>query len=139
MLKGPSGSKPAGTSLTVLIADDEAAMRKLVRRCLDHSRFNVVEAESGRQAIELVKDARTLDLLITDEMMPEMRGHELSRQLRLQNPDLKVLYLTGHSDHLFDQKERMWDLEAYLDKPFTHKALNEAVALLMTGRLSFDS
>jgi two-component system cell cycle sensor histidine kinase/response regulator CckA len=125
--------------LKVLVADDEAAMRTLVKRCLNHSRFNVIEAENGRQAIEMVKDARALDLLITDEMMPEMEGHELSRRLRQQNPDLKVLYLTGHSDHLFDQKERMWECEAYLDKPFTHKALNEAVALLMIGRLTFDS
>jgi two-component system, cell cycle sensor histidine kinase and response regulator CckA len=76
--------------------------------------------------------------LITDEMMPEMEGHELSRRLRLQNPDLRVLYLTGHSDHLFDRKQHMWELEAYLDKPFTQKALTEAVALLMTGKLSFE-
>jgi len=127
----------APQTLNVLIADDEAAMRELVRRFLDDARFKVIEAADGKQALAAVPDARALDLLITDEMMPEMEGHELSRRLRLQNPDLKVLYLTGHSDHLFDAKERMWDLEAYLDKPFTQKSLNEAVALLMTGKLSF--
>jgi two-component system cell cycle sensor histidine kinase/response regulator CckA len=136
---GPKRGQAEGAPLKVLIADDEASIRTLVRRCLNHSRFNFVEAENGKHAMEVVKDARALDLLITDEMMPEMEGHELSRLLRLQNPDLKVLYLTGHSDHLFDSKERMWDLEAYLDKPFTQKSLNEAVALLMTGRLSFEA
>ena len=122
--------------MKVLIADDERAMREVVKRFLAESPFDIIEAASGKDAIAAVPDARALDLLITDEMMPEMEGHELSRRLRLQNPDLKVLYLTGHSDHLFDKKDRMWALEAYLDKPFTRKSLNEAIALLVTGKLT---
>lgn len=129
----------ASATLKLLIADDEPGMRELVKRFLNHSRFNIVEAASGKDALAAVPDATKIDLLITDEMMPEMEGHELSRRLRQQNPDLKVLYLTGHSDHLFDEKDRMWAREAYLDKPFTQKSLNEAVALLITGRLSLDS
>jgi len=125
--------------MKVLIADDEQGMRELVKRFLNHSRFTIIEAANGADALAAVPDATKIDLLVTDEMMPEMEGHELSRRLRLQNPDLKVLYLTGHSDHLFDKKDRMWDLEAYLDKPFTQKSLNEAVALLLTGKLTFDA
>jgi two-component system cell cycle sensor histidine kinase/response regulator CckA len=123
--------------LKVLLADDEPGLRELVKRFLD-SRFDIVEASNGKEALALVPDPTKIDLLITDEMMPEMEGHELSRRLRQMNPDLKVLYLTGHSDHLFDKKDRLWDLEAYLDKPFSQKSLNEAVALLMTGKLTFD-
>jgi CheY-like chemotaxis protein len=123
----------------VLLADDEPGLRKLVRRYLEHPRFDVIEAANGVDALAVVPDARVLDLLITDQMMPEMEGHELSRRLRFQNPDLKVLYLTGHPDRLFAAKEHMWEREAYLDKPFTQKALHEAIALLMTGRLSFDA
>jgi two-component system cell cycle sensor histidine kinase/response regulator CckA len=123
--------------LKVLLADDEPGLRELVKRFLE-SRFDIVEASNGKEALALVPDPTKIDLLITDEMMPEMEGHELSRRLRQMNPDLKVLYLTGHSDHLFDKKDRLWDLEAYLDKPFSQKSLNEAVALLMTGKLTFD-
>jgi two-component system cell cycle sensor histidine kinase/response regulator CckA len=126
------GKKP----LKILVADDESAMRGLIKRFLADPKFDVVEAANGAEALAAVPDARTIDLLITDQMMPEMQGHELSRRLRLQNPDLRVLYLTGHSDALFDSKERLWDNEAYLDKPFTLKSLTEAIALLMTGRLS---
>lgn len=124
--------------MKVLLADDEPGLRKLVKRYLDNPRFDVIEAANGADALAAVPDARAIDLLITDQMMPEMEGHELSRRLRQQNPDLKVLYLTGHADRLFAAKGRMWDQEAYLDKPFTQKSLHEAIALLMTGRLTFE-
>jgi two-component system cell cycle sensor histidine kinase/response regulator CckA len=124
--------------LKVLLADDEQGLRELVKRFLQ-SRFDFVEASNGKEALALVSDPTKIDLLITDEMMPEMEGHELSRRLRQLNPDLRVLYLTGYSDRLFDKKDRLWDYEAYLDKPFTQKSLNEAVALLMTGKLSFEA
>jgi two-component system cell cycle sensor histidine kinase/response regulator CckA len=124
--------------LKVLLADDEQGLRELVKRFLQ-SRFDFVEASNGKEALALVSDPTKIDLLITDEMMPEMEGHELSRRLRQLNPDLRVLYLTGYSDRLFDKKDRLWDNEAYLDKPFTQKSLNEAVALLMTGKLSFEA
>ena len=85
----------------------------------------------------LAADPRALDLLITDEVMPGIAGHELARRLRSANPNLKVLYLTGYSDRLFDAKDRLWDLEAFLDKPFSPEGLRQAVALLVKGRLKF--
>jgi len=124
--------------LRVLLADDEPAIRVLVKTFLD-ARFDIVEAANGREALDLVPDATTLDLLITDVVMPEMQGHELSRRMRQQNPDLRVLYLTGYVDHLFEMKDRMWAFEAYLDKPFTEKSLNEAVAMLVSGRISLET
>ena len=127
-----------GYILKVLLADDEPAVRVLVKTFLD-PRFDIVEASNGKEALALVRDATALDLLITDVMMPEMEGHELSRRLRQQNPDLRVLYLTGYADHLFEMKDRMWAFEAYLDKPFTQKSLNQAVALLVAGRISLEA
>jgi CheY-like chemotaxis protein len=123
--------------LSVLVVDDERGIRALVKRCLPDPRFRLAEASGGEEALALVGDPSTLDLLITDEMMPGMEGHELSRRLRAANPNLKVLYLTGHSDRLFEAKQKMWALEAYLDKPFTPEGLCEAVAMLMVGRLKF--
>jgi len=124
--------------LRVLLADDEPAIRVLVKTFLDR-RFDIVEAANGKEALNLVPDATTLDLLITDVVMPGMEGHELSRRMRQQNPDLRVLYLTGYVDHLFAMKDRMWAFEAYLDKPFTQKSLNEAVAMLVSGRISLET
>lgn len=126
----------AGTT-KVLIVDDEGPMRELVRRCLSDLQFQLLDADSGEAALKVAGDPSQLDLLITDEMMPGIEGHELSRRLRAGNPNLKVLYLTGHADRLFDAKQQMWDLEAYLDKPFTAEGLRQAVALLLVGRLKF--
>ena len=122
----------AETQLRVLIVDDEDGMRQLVRRCLEDC--HIVEAASGAQALALVTDGSSIDVLVTDEMMPEMEGHELARRFRKQNPDLKVLYLTGFADRLFDAKDQMWESEAYLDKPFTRDGLRQALAQLVFGR-----
>jgi two-component system cell cycle sensor histidine kinase/response regulator CckA len=109
----------------------------LIKRCLDDPRFQVTEAASGEEALERAGDASTLDLLITDEIMPGIHGHELARQLRARNADLKVLYLTGFADKLFDAKQNLFEGEAFLDKPFTPRGLREAVALLMVNRIAF--
>jgi two-component system cell cycle sensor histidine kinase/response regulator CckA len=69
-------------------------------------------------------------------MMPEMTGDELARQLRQAEPKLKVLYLTGFSDHLFKEKVTLWEDEAFLDKPCSIQGLLEAVSLLARGSVN---
>lgn len=124
-----------GQPIVILAVDDEPGVLVLVRRCLDdEERVTVIEASSGKEALERVAKGPTLDLLITDLRMPAMEGDELARQVRTLEPDLKVLYLTSHADRLFAAKKQLWAEEAYLDKPFSREALREAVALLLFGR-----
>jgi two-component system cell cycle sensor histidine kinase/response regulator CckA len=123
-------------SITILAVDDEPGVLALVRRCLDDQRVTLIEASSGTEALEQLPKRPYLDLLITDLRMPEMEGDELARRVRLQEPDLKVLYLTSHADRLFEAKPQLWEAEAYLDKPFTREGLRQAVALLLFGRLT---
>jgi two-component system cell cycle sensor histidine kinase/response regulator CckA len=121
--------------IVILAVDDEPGVLALVRRCLgDDKRITLIEASSGKEALERIANGPALDLLMTDLRMPEMKGDELARQVRTREPDLKVLYLTGHADHLFDAKQQLWAEEAYLDKPFTREGLREAIALLLFGR-----
>ncbi|HKT80228.1 MAG TPA: response regulator [Vicinamibacterales bacterium] len=124
--------EPVG--LRVLLADDEPTVRDVVKRCLEGLRVTVVEASCGEDALDCA--GGSIDLLITDEVMEGIQGHELARRLRAQNPRLKVLYLTGHADDLFDAKPAMGDHEAFLEKPFTSSGLREAIAMLVTDRLS---
>ena len=126
--------KPADQPIAILAVDDEPGVLALVRRCLDDERVTVFEASSGKGALSHFPKGPTLDLLITDLRMPEMEGDELARQIRMLDPDLRVLYLTSHADRLFEAKKQLWAEEAYLDKPFTREGLREAVALLLLGR-----
>jgi two-component system cell cycle sensor histidine kinase/response regulator CckA len=123
--------------ISVLIVDDEDGLRKFVERVLSEAGYTTTTASDGPEAIEAATKLGPIDLLVTDLMMPQMTGDELARRLRLNQPSLKVLYLTGFSDRLFKEKVTLWQDEAFLDKPCGIKGLMEAVALLLFGR--FDA
>jgi two-component system cell cycle sensor histidine kinase/response regulator CckA len=122
-------------SVSVLVVDDEEPVRKFVDRVLRNAGYQTVVASDGPEAIEVASKLASLDILVTDVMMPQMAGDELARRLRLLQPSLKVLYLTGYADNLFKEKITLWEDEAYLDKPCSTKSLNQAVSLLLYGRL----
>jgi CheY-like chemotaxis protein len=121
-------------TLVILVVDDEPGVLALVRRCLDDDRTTLLEAASGKDALEHLTSGRPVDLLITDLRMPDMEGDELAREFRGRQPGSRVLYLTSHADRLFDAKVRLLTGEAYLDKPFTREGLREAVALAIFNR-----
>jgi two-component system, cell cycle sensor histidine kinase and response regulator CckA len=120
----------------ILVVDDEEAVRKFVNRILTDRGYQTIVAGSGPEAEQAVTTHGAFDVLVTDLMMPEMAGDELARRLRQSEPRLKVLYLTGFSDHLFKEKVTLWEDEAFLDKPCTVNGLLEAVSLLVSGRIS---
>jgi CheY-like chemotaxis protein len=122
-------------SATILIVDDEAVVLDFVDRTLRSAGYKTAVALDGRRALEVAAALGSFDLLLTDLMMPHMTGDELARRLREEHPSLKVLYLTGYSDQLFERKPTLWTDEAYLDKPTTIKGLLEAVSLLLYGDL----
>jgi two-component system cell cycle sensor histidine kinase/response regulator CckA len=115
---------------TVLIVDDEEPIRRVVERILMSAGYITRLASSGADAIAAADGVDSIDVLVTDMMMPEMNGDEVARRLRQKHPALKVLYYTGYGDRLFDQKNTMWEDEAFLEKPCSAKGLLEAVSLL---------
>jgi two-component system cell cycle sensor histidine kinase/response regulator CckA len=125
--------------LRVLVVDDEEPMRLFVGRVLRDAGHDVAMAASGDEAIAMLPALTALDVLVTDEVMPRMPGHELARLVRAREPAVRVLYLTGFSDQLFKEKRAMWAGEAFLEKPCSAKALLEAVSQLLRGDLETDS
>ena len=124
------------SAISVLIVDDEEPVRKFVDRVLREAGYKTALASDGPDAIEVAKRMESLDILVTDVMMPQMTGDELARRLRqTEQRGLKVLYLTGFSDRLFKEKVTLWADEAFLDKPCGVKGLLQAVSLLLFGRL----
>ena len=119
---------------TVLVVDDEELVRKFVERVLREAGYQTASASDGPEALEVAAKLESIDILVTDVMMPQMTGDELARRVRISTPDIKVLYLTGFSDRLFKEKVTLWADEAFLEKPCNMNGLLQAVSLLLFGR-----
>jgi CheY-like chemotaxis protein len=118
----------------VLVVDDEAPIRQMEMRILQLNGFRVQQASNGLEALKLLENGISVDLVIADLEMPELPGEEMVRRIHTMRHDLKVLYVTGNIDRLLDQR-LLRDGEAFLEKPFTSEGLVEAVLLLLTGSI----
>jgi two-component system cell cycle sensor histidine kinase/response regulator CckA len=128
-------STPPPRPLRALVVDDEEPVRKFVDRVLRDAGYETTTAGGGQEALLAVQSMPTVDILVTDLMMPQMTGDELARRLRQHEASVKVLYLTGYSDKLFKEKVTLWQDEAFLDKPCSVQGLRQAVSLLLFGSL----
>lgn len=122
---------------TVLVVDDDVMMLEVLVRILSRENYELLTAGSGPEALSLL-DARrgNLDLLVTDFSMPEMRGLELAERVRQRYPEVKVLYQTGFSDLLFEDRAELEEGSAFLEKPFSARGLREAARLVLFGALN---
>jgi len=124
------------SDLRILVVDDEPVIVRFADRILRSAGYRPALATSGSQALAAADAMGHVDVLVTDLMMPEMTGDELARRVRAAQPDLKVLYLTGFSDRLFESKTTLWDGEAFLEKPCSIAWLEQAVSLLAYGHVA---
>jgi len=117
----------------VLVVDDEAAILTFAARVLQDAGYATAVASDGSEALRMADEPQPFDLFVVDVNMPGMRGDELARRLRQRDRNVKVLFFTGFSERLFQQRPVLWDGEAFLDKPVTRKGLLEAVSLILFG------
>ncbi len=95
--------------------------------------YDTAVAGDGPEALRTAHEQGPFDLFVVDINMPGMRGNELARQLRQHDHNVKVLFFTGFSDRLFEERDVLWEGEAFLEKPVTKDGLLQAVALLLFG------
>lgn len=119
-----SGATPSGHE-TVLIVEDESALRALARRVLASHGYTVLEASDGAQAVEVARSVGigAIDLLLTDIVLPHVGGEALAQRLRADNPRLKVLFMSGYAN---DEAVRHGVSDgrlAFLQKPFSMSEL----------------
>jgi two-component system cell cycle sensor histidine kinase/response regulator CckA len=126
-------TSPPSIPTRILVVDDEDAIRHLVERILLRAGYATAVAANGPDALRVAATLSSIDVLVTDMMMPEMTGDELARRMRMTHPSLKVLYFTGYGDKLFGEKGTMWEDEAFLEKPCSPKGLLEAISLLRSS------
>jgi PAS domain S-box-containing protein len=109
------------TSLeTILVVEDEAGIRALVRKILRRQGYVVLEASNGDDALKICAGHKgKIDLLVTDVMMPRMSGRELADRLTALRPDLRVLYVSGYTDDAMLSSGSFPSGTAFLQKPFT--------------------
>jgi two-component system cell cycle sensor histidine kinase/response regulator CckA len=133
----PAAAKraPERPPVRVLIVDDDEAMRQFVETVLRGAGYETALGADGEDAIRLAGQSASFDLLVTDEMMPRMAGHQLARYMRRRYRGIKVLYLSAFREELFKEKGSLWDDEAFLDKPCTPEMLLDAVSRLLFGAL----
>ncbi|HEU4699681.1 MAG TPA: PAS domain-containing protein [Gemmatimonadales bacterium] len=119
---------PARSAGTVLLVEDDRAVRVVVRRLLAARGFTVLEAKNGKEALRLAAEQPgTIDLVISDVVMPEMGGRELVDRLAVERPGLKVLLMSGYTQGTVARPEQLPAHVAFLEKPFV---VDELVARL---------
>jgi len=125
---------PSGGTETVLLVEDEPAVRNLARRALQRFGYRVLEAGNGDAAIGMSRDARDpIALLLTDIVMPGMGGRELAQRLSAERPSMRVLYTSGYPDAAGHPQE-LEATVAYLSKPYTPEDLARKVREVLDHR-----
>ncbi len=117
---------------TILLVEDQAAIRLLAEDVLSDAGHRVLGASNGRAAFELAqKYPGLIDLLVTDVVMPEMSGPDLADQLLKSRPGLIVLFISGYTDHALLHREAIEQGTAFLQKPFLPETLLAKVNALL--------
>jgi two-component system, cell cycle sensor histidine kinase and response regulator CckA len=120
---GAQGAAPRGGE-TVLLVEDEDLLRRMTREVLEASGYQVLEAANGDEAIQISRSySGTIQVMLTDVVMPGLSGPELARVLASTRPQMKVFYVSGYPDEASVPKVRPADGTDFLQKPFTPAAL----------------
>jgi len=124
----------AASPATVLVVDDDDAVRAVASKVLRRSGYHVLEASGGRDALRIARErGGAVDLLLTDVVMPELDGRELSERLRADYPDIRVLFMSAYTeDEVILQGVQVAQVN-FLSKPFNLESLTRSVREVLEG------
>ena len=126
-LPGPPVARPCAGAETVLVVEDVEGLRDLARKLLQSQGYTVLLAANADEARRLFERNGSIDVLLTDVVMPGASGPELTRQLLEQRPALKVIYMSGYPEEAIVQHGVLNPGIAFLHKPFTADTLGRKV------------
>jgi PAS domain S-box-containing protein len=129
-----------GGSETILVVEDEPALRELACVLLEDAGYTVLESSGVEDALETAKDlGRTIDLLLTDVVMPRMDGRELAKRMVALRPNLKVLYMSGYADDVIMHRGVLTEGAVLVQKPFTKSTLLQKVRETLDSQVANSS
>lgn len=129
-----SSSPPlAAVGATVLLVEDEEAVRQIARTALESHSYTVLAADGGSQALALAEGhPGAIDLLLTDVVMPDLSGRQIVEALRTTRPTMRILYTSGYTNDAMVQHGVSAAEAGFLAKPFTPLELLHKVAAVLT-------
>ena len=117
---------------TILLVEDEAGVRAVVRETLTDQGYVILEALDGSEALQIAREhSGAIDLLITDMIMPRMGGLELAGKLDAARPGVKVLFMSGYADRAAVGDGTLQPETNYLQKPFALETLTHRVRQIL--------
>ena len=130
----PRFEEQAAVTETILLVEDEEHLRELAREFLEQRGYRVLEARNGAEALEAAGcHLGPIHLLVTDIVMPGMRGRELAEKLYASRPQMSVLFVSGYTDGGIAQSGELAPGAAFLEKPFTSDSLARKVRQVLNG------
>jgi CheY-like chemotaxis protein len=118
---------------TILLVDDEQAVRSIVVKILRRAKYSVLEAENGDSALRIAESHQgKIDLLLSDMYMPGLRGPEVAQALAPKCPGVRVLFMSGYADQ--DSRSGVPAGANFINKPFSGKELVTAVEAVLNGQ-----
>jgi two-component system cell cycle sensor histidine kinase/response regulator CckA len=124
-------STPRPTAKIILVVDDDKTTLMVIGKMLQREGYRVLSANGGEEALTLARQQETLDLLVTDVIMPKLNGTELAKQVRISRPDLPVLFISGLMREASVGGKRHND--GFLPKPVTQEDLATKIQGLLRG------
>jgi PAS domain S-box-containing protein len=122
------GTEAVGTGESVLLVEDDDAVRRVTSRMLEGLGFRVIAAPGPRQALDLARDhIGSIDLLLSDVIMPGINGRELSESVRRLRPGMKVVFVSGYTDDVALLQQLRAQTLFFLQKPFTAHGLGQMI------------
>lgn len=119
---------------TILLVEDEPAVRELARMVLSEQGYTVIEAQNSEDAVRLAgRPGAEIHLLLTDVVMPGMSGHDLAKHLTALHTNLRVLYMSGYTYNVIAEDGTLEEGLSFLQKPFTPQGLTQRVREALSG------
>ena len=124
----PVGSSSLDKQYTILLVEDQEMVRDLVTEILEEEGFKVITAYNGLNALKVTKEyTGSIDLMLTDVIMPEMNGRELAKKIEVEKPELKIIFMSGYTGEEMRNRGVLEPETNFIQKPFSPDSLIEKI------------